>query len=168
MVSAIGMYNALLLSWSRLPVALAEERWLPAVLAHRSRRTHAPVAAVVLGGALSGVCLGLGLRRLVEIDVLLYGAALVLELAALVGLRVREPGLPRPFRVPGGVLGAAALGVPPTLLLALAAWAGRREPGALGLSAVQLGVAVASLGVVWWVIAWGVRAVVARRQSDVA
>jgi amino acid transporter len=168
MLSALGMYNALLLSWSRLPVALAEERWLPAALAHRSRRTHAPVAAVVVGGALSGLCLGLGLRRLVEIDVLLYGAALVLELAALVALRVREPDLPRPFRVPGGVLGAAALGAPPTLLLALAAWQGRREPGALGLSAVQLAAAVASIGVVWWVIAWGVHAVVARRQSDVA
>ncbi len=166
-ISAVGMYNALLLSWSRLPVALAEERWLPAALAQRSRRTHAPVAAVVLGGALSGLCLGLGLRRLVEIDVLLYGVALVLELAALVALRVREPELPRPFRVPGGVVGAAALGVPPTLLLALAAWEGRREPGALGLSAVQLGAAVASVGVAWWLVDRGVRAVGARRQTDV-
>ena len=124
------------------------------------------MAAVVLGGALSGLCLGLGLRRLVEIDVLLYGVALLLELAALVALRVREPELPRPFRVAGGVAGAAALGVPPTLLLALAAWEGRREPGALGLSAVQLGAAVASVGVAWWLVDRGGRAVASRRQTD--
>jgi amino acid transporter len=167
-ISAIGMYNALLLSWSRLPVALAEERWLPAALAQRSRRAHAPIAAVVLGGALSGLCLGLGLRRLVEIDVLLYGAALLLEFAALVALRVREPGLARPFRVPGGTAGAVALGAPPALLLALAAWEGRREPGVLGLSAVELGAAVASVGLLWWAIDRGVRVLLGRRQANVA
>jgi amino acid transporter len=151
-----------------LPVALAEERWLPAALARRSRRTRAPIAAVVLGGALSGLCLGLGLRRLVEIDVLLYGAALLLEFAALVALRVREPGLARPFRVPGGIAGAVALGAPPALLLALAAWEGRREPGALGMSAVEVGAAVASVGLLWWAIDRGVRVLLGRRQADVA
>jgi len=35
-------------------------------------------------------------------------------------LRVREPQIPRPFRVPGGVVGTALLGVLPTILLILA------------------------------------------------
>ena len=151
-LSAVGMYAALLLSWSRLPVALALDGFLPSALARRSARTHAPVLAVLLGGVLSTLCLGLGLRRLVEIDVLLYGAALLLELVAVVALRVREPGLPRPFRIPGGTLGVAALMVPPAALLALAAWVGRSEPGALGLSALGLSAAVAAVGVLWWII----------------
>jgi len=149
-ISAIGMYNALLLSWSRLPVALAEDAWLHGLLARRSARTHAPVPSVLLGGALSALCIGLGLRRLVELDVLLYGGALVLELVSLVVLRVREPRLARPFRIPGGLPAVVVLATLPTALLAIAAWEGRGEPAALGLSAVGLSGAVAAVGPVWW------------------
>jgi amino acid transporter len=156
-LSALGMYNALLLAWSRLPVALAEDGWLPAALARRSVRTHAPVWSVLAGGVLSALCVGLGLRRLVEIDVLLYGAALLLEFAALVALRVREPGLPRPFKVPGGTAGAVALCVPPTALIAVAAWKGRGEPAALGMSALGLSAAAAVVGLAWWAVARGLR-----------
>ncbi len=51
------------------------------------------------------------------IDILLYGVSLSLEFVALVVLRVREPDLPRPFRVPGGMFGAVAVGIAPMLLL---------------------------------------------------
>jgi hypothetical protein len=127
-------------------VTLAEDGFLPRALAARDARSHASWPAVLLGGLLSALCVGLGLRRLVELDVLLYGAALVLEFAALVALRVREPDLPRPFRVPGGLAGAVALGAPPTALLALAAWKSREEPGALGLTAIGLSAAPAAIG----------------------
>jgi len=46
----------------------------------------------------------------------LYAAALVLEFAALVWLRVREPKMPRPYRIPGGLLNVILLSVPPVLL----------------------------------------------------
>ena len=149
---AAGMFLAALLSWSRLAEAMALDRWLPATLARRSKGTGTPTSAVVLGGALSALFLGLGLKRLVEIYVLLYGAALLLEFAALVALRRREPDLPRPFRVPGGVLGCALLAVPPALLLAVAGWTGRDEPGAFGLSALQIALALAATGPAWWAI----------------
>ena len=63
------------------------------------------------------MCLGLGFARLVTIDILLYGFSLGLEFVALVVLRFREPELARPFRVPGGLFGAIAIGIPPMLLL---------------------------------------------------
>jgi amino acid transporter len=149
---AAGMFLAALLSWSRLAEAMALDRWLPSTLARRSKGTGTPTSAVVLGGALSALFLGLGLKRLVEIYVLLYGAALLLEFAALVALRRREPDLPRPFRVPGGLLGCALLAVPPALLLAVAGWTGRDEPGAFGLSALQIALALAATGPAWWAI----------------
>ena len=149
---ATGMFLAALLSWSRLAEAMALDGWLPSTVARRSKRTGTPTSAVVLGGALSTLFLGLGLKRLVEIYVLLYGAALLLEFAALVSLRVREPALPRPFRVPGGVLGCALLSVPPALLLAVAGWTGRDDPGAFGLSALQVALALAATGPAWWAI----------------
>jgi amino acid transporter len=154
--SAAGMFVAILLSWSRLPVALAEDRWLPAAFARRSARTGAPVPALAAGAVMSAMCVGLGLRRLMEIDVLLYGASLVLELVALVVLRVREPELPRPFRIPGGVWGALAVALVPGALLAAAAVVvsrGPSEPAVLGLTSPQLVGAVFAAGVVWYLAA---------------
>jgi amino acid transporter len=66
------------------------------------------------------LCLGLGFRRLVTLDIMLYGASLMLEFVTLVILRIKEPGLKREFRVPGGLTGAVLVGVFPLLLLLLA------------------------------------------------
>jgi amino acid transporter len=120
MVSAFGMFNALCLSVSRLPAVLAEDGYLPRVLARRFRRGGAPWVAVLACCVCWALSLGLKFERLVSLDILVYGTSLVLEFVALVVLRVREPDLPRPFRVPGGTLGAAVLGVAPTAVLGFA------------------------------------------------
>ncbi|GAC1518973.1 MAG: hypothetical protein NVS3B10_20870 [Polyangiales bacterium] len=151
------MFNALVLSTSRLPVAMAEDGWLPRALAVRDPRTDAPTRAIVVAAVLYAACLGLGLRRLMELDVVLYGAALVLELVAFVALRRREPALARPFRVPGGSAGAMLLGVPPTLLLIVALWIGRREEGMFGLRALTVAALIAAGGPRWWALARGRR-----------
>ncbi|HYL95283.1 MAG TPA: APC family permease, partial [Terriglobales bacterium] len=118
LISAFGMLNALVMSYSRLPLAMAQDGMLPQVFARVHSRTHAPWVAILVCGAGWALCLGLGFERLITLDVLLTGASLVLEFAALVALRVREPKLDRPFRVPGGTTAAVLLGVCPTLLLA--------------------------------------------------
>jgi len=149
-LSMVGMFTAILMAWSRLLVALSQDGWLPATFSRRSRRTGAPISALLVGALFCAAVAGLGLRRLVEIDVLLYGAGLTLEFVALVVLRLREPDLPRPFRVPGGLAGAVALGLAPTLLLAAAAWQARDEPGMAGLTAVQLAGLAAVAGPIWY------------------
>jgi len=159
--TVVAMFVAILLYWSRLPVALAEDGWMPASIGRRSRRTGAPTVSIVLGALACAAVVGLGLRRLVEIDVLLYRAGLALELASLVALRVREPELRRPYRVPGGLPGVVAVAALPLALLVFAAWRGRDEPGALGLSAAGLAALVAAVGPVWYLAR--VRAVRASR-----
>ena len=123
----IGMFNALLLSYSRLPVVLAEDGYLPRWIARRSTPLGTPWASILVCSTLYAACLGLGFRRLVELDILLYGASLLLEFVALVVLRMREPELTRPFKVRGGIPGAAALGIAPAALLGIAAWRCRDE-----------------------------------------
>jgi amino acid transporter len=87
----------------------------------------------------------------VSLDILLYGSSLVLEFAALVVLRVREPDLARPFRVPGGTLGVAALGLGPLVLLVFALVKNLHEEVA-GTSALVFGAAVVLLGAaLYWV-----------------
>ncbi len=97
------------------------------------------------------LCLGLGFERLVTIDILLYGTSLALEFVALVVLRVREPELPRAFRVPGGMLGAIAVGVTPMLLLGFSIVRSETEQ-VLGMSALAFGMLLISAGVVAYLL----------------
>jgi amino acid transporter len=130
MVCGLGMFDALLLAYSRLPAVLAEEGYLPAVLARRHSRSGAPWVSIVVCCVVYASCLGLGFQRLVELDVLLYGVSLALEFVALVLLRIREPLLARPFRIPGGLPAAIAIGLPPMAILAVALAKGAAEDGA--------------------------------------
>jgi amino acid transporter len=120
MLSALGMLNALIMSYTRIPPVLAQDGFLPAIFACRSARTGAPKVSIVVCAIAWGLALNLGFKRLIEIDLLLYGLSLVLEFAALVALRIREPGLARPYRVPGGLAGAILLGIAPSTLIVLA------------------------------------------------
>jgi len=119
MVSAFGIFNALVMSYSRLPLAMAEDGMLPRIFAKLHPKTKAPWVAILACAAGWALCLGLGFESLITLDIMLYGASLVLEFVALVALRVRRPEMPRPFRVPGSLAGAVLVGVCPTALLAL-------------------------------------------------
>jgi amino acid transporter len=127
MLSAFGMFNALVMSYSRLPLAMANDGMLPKVFARLHPRTGAPWVAIIVCAIGWATCLQLGFERLIIIDVLLAGLSLLLEFAALVALRVREPNLPRPFRVPGGMLVAVLLGVCPAILLVFSGVRGHQE-----------------------------------------
>ena len=151
MLCGVGMFNALLLSYSRLPVVLAEDGYLPAWLSLRNEKNGAPWASIIVCSIAYAACLWIGFIRLVELDVLFYGASLVLEFVALVTLRVREPHLERPFRVPGGIVGAASLGLAPVALLGLALWHCRVER--VGpFSSLTLGALLLALGPIVYVL----------------
>ena len=126
-VCGIGMFNALVLSYTRVPMVLGRDGFLPRAFARTLPATETPWVSIVVCCAAWTACLTLGFQRLIELDVLVYGLSLLLEFVALVALRLREPSLPRPFRVPGGVGGASLLGVLPMVLIAMALWSGRHE-----------------------------------------
>jgi amino acid transporter len=144
----IGMFNALVLSHSRLPLAMARDGLLPSWLSRRCERTGAPRRVLLIAAALYIACMGLGFQRLVQIDVILYGGAMLLQFVALIVLRIREPSLPRPFRIPGGIVSLLFLALLPMGLLGLALWMGRGEgtSGMWGMSAVQTGLLIAAVG----------------------
>jgi amino acid transporter len=138
-VSAVATFNSLVMSYSRLPAALADDGLLPRIFARRDSMTRAPTFAIAFCAAAYMCCLTLGFSRLVLLDVLLYGASLVLEFIALAVLRIREPELRREFRVPGGLAGTVAIGVIPTALLVAALFSLLANDGAklaLGLAPV--------------------------------
>jgi amino acid transporter len=147
MVSAFGMFNALVMSYSRLPLAMAQDGMLPRVFGKLHPKTRAPWVAIIVLAIGWACCLGLGFERLVTIDILLYGASLSLEFAALIWLRVREPELPRPFRVPGGMFGAIAIGITPMLLLGFSIFRSEHE-SVFGMSSFAFGMILIGAGVI--------------------
>jgi amino acid transporter len=80
-----------------------------------------------------------------------------LEFAALVVLRIKQPNMPRPFRVPGGLIGACLLGVAPTalLIIALVKNYGERFPlGRFGnISSLAVAAVLAGTGVLYYFVA---------------
>jgi amino acid transporter len=147
MMSAFGMFNALVMSYSRLPLAMAQDGMLPKLFAKTSAKTNAPWVAILVCASCWGLCLGLGFRRLVTLDIMLYGASLMLEFVTLVALRIREPELKREFKVPGGLAGAIMVGVFPFALLCLALVESERET-ILGMNGLVFGVMIMVAGFV--------------------
>jgi amino acid transporter len=155
MFSAFGMFNALVMSYSRLPLAMAQDGMLPKIFGELNRR-RAPwvtIIALAIGWA---CCLGLGFARLVTIDILIYGLSLSLEFVALVVLRIREPELARPFRVPGGMFGAVAIGIAPVLLLGFALVRSQSEQ-VWGMSSFALGAIVVATGVLEYALNYALK-----------
>jgi amino acid transporter len=150
-ISAFGMFNALVMSYSRLPLAMAQDGMLPGIFGKLQSRSRAPWVAIIALALGWAMCLGLGFARLVTLDILLYGFSLLLEFAALIVLRFREPDLPRPFRVPGGLFGAIAVGIPPMLLLGFSIVRSEHE-SVLGMSSFAFGMILIALGVVAYAV----------------
>ncbi|MEP6905692.1 MAG: APC family permease [Gemmatimonadales bacterium] len=116
MVSAIALFNALLLSYSRIPFAMAVDGLLPKSLANVDRR-GTPKTAVLISAVFYSVFALLSFAHLVVADVLLYSLALFLEFAALISLRKKEPELRGSFRIPVGRGGVIALALLPAIIL---------------------------------------------------
>jgi amino acid transporter len=144
MLSGAGMFNALLMSYSRLPYVLAEDGFLPRIFTKRLPN-DVPWFALVACAIAWTASLGFSFERLVLIDVMLYGISLLLEFVALVVLRIKEPDLPRPFRVPGGLAGAVAIGIGPAVLIGIALVRNRTEQIA-GFSSLAFAAALIALG----------------------
>jgi amino acid transporter len=146
-LTGVGMFNALVMSYSRLPMAMAEDGMLPRRLAARNAR-GVPWVSVVLCGLAWALALALPFEKLITMDLVLYGTSLLLEFVALVVLRVREPELARPFKA-GNLAVACALGAGPAVLIGYALWVSRTEQvklGSAGVSALLFSLVVALMG----------------------
>ena len=116
MISALALFNALLLGYSRVPFVLAGDGLLPKALAkldvHGTPRT-----AVIVSAIFYSVFALVAFGKLIVADVLLYSVALFLEFGALIQLRKTEPTLRGVFRIPLSRTGVAVLASLPMAVL---------------------------------------------------
>jgi amino acid transporter len=146
-ITGLGMFNALMMSYARVPMVMAEDGLLPSFMARRNRH-GVPWAALLVCASAWALALQFSFERLISIDLMLYGASLILEFVALVVLRFREPNLARPFRA-GNLAMAIAIGVMPTALIVYAAFAARDERMA-HMPALLFGLIIAVAGPVFY------------------
>lgn len=156
MASPFAFFMSYLLTYSRIPMVVAADGWLPAAIATTDTRgtpRRAVVAAAVIYSLFALVPLG----SLVVADVLLYALAVGLEFAALVALRRREPALRGAFRVPVGTAGLVGLALLPAATIGTVIALAVRD-GELGLPAVLAAAVAVGVGPAAW------RAVAHRRR----
>lgn len=139
-------------------MAMAEDGLLPPLLARKNQRA-VPWVAVLACAVAWALALPFNFERLISLDLILYGASLILEFVALVALRIREPNLARPFRA--GNLGMTCIiGAAPTGLILYAMAASRQERMA-HMPALLLGALIAAGGPLFF---WISRALWARAE----
>jgi amino acid transporter len=116
-IGAVASFGALMMSFTRLPLVMAEDGYLPKIFTRRIPGTGTPWVAILACAFFWALCYPLGFDRSLILDVLLTGLSILLEFAALVALRFREPGLTRPYRVPGGIAGTILISLAPLALM---------------------------------------------------
>jgi amino acid transporter len=122
MFAVIGMYSSLLMSNSRSIYVLAADRWAPSVLTRKSRRHHTPVVSIVVSSVIYAAFSTVSFTQLVVVDVFLINLLLMISLVSLIVLRIKEPDLPRPAKIPGGWIGLTAVGAPLAAVICYVTW----------------------------------------------
>jgi len=125
-ISAVALFNALLMSYSRIPFAMALDGLMPPSIA-RVNRHDVPRNAVLASAVCYSIFALAPFGELVVADVVLYSLALFVEFAALVQFRMHQPELRGHFRIPVGTAGVVTLACLPVAILLLVIALGVRD-----------------------------------------
>jgi amino acid transporter len=149
LASALGLYNAVLLSVSRVPEVMAKDRMLPGVLNRVHPRFNTPYVSIIVCALLVSGMIFWSFESLIVIDVTLYGAGLFLEFVALIAFRIKEPELHRPFRIKLPVAGLCAMYLLPVGVYGIALTGAFASEGEALKPALFAAVALCSAEVGW-------------------
>jgi amino acid transporter len=154
MASALGLYAAVLLSVSRVPQVMADDRLLPARLHDLHPRYKTPYWSIITCAIVVSFMILWRFEDLIVIDVTLYGAGLFLEFITLIVLRIRMPDAPRPFRIPLNVAGLCLMTVIPFGVFGIALSGALMNEGKSTTPALFAIGALLSAEVLWQIIRW--------------
>lgn len=115
-MSNMGLFEAEMSSDSFQLLGMAELGMIPAIFARRSRH-GTPTYSILCSAAGVVVLSFMSFQEIIEFLNFLYGLGMLAVFAAFVKLRFKDPDLPRPYRIPLGSAAAAAMCVPPVVLI---------------------------------------------------
>lgn len=137
-MSNMGMFVAEMSSDSFQLLGMAERGMLPEFFSKRSRY-GTPLIGILFSA--SGVILlsWLSFQEIVAAENFLYCFGMILEFIAFILLRIKHPNMPRPYKVPGGTIGAILMCIPPTILIFVVLYHSSRKVMVVSLVAVAIG-----------------------------
>ena len=131
MVGNVALLNSTILATTRMPFALAEDRYLPHALTRKHADYGTPWLAIVASGVIYGLLAWQSLAQLISVYIWLRSATTVLTVLSAWKLRKTRPELERSFTIPGGRAGLAyVVGAP--VIMALVALLGSDRFGMIG------------------------------------
>ena len=155
MASTLGIYASVLLSVSRVPMVMADDKLLPVILKKQHKKFNTPYISIIVCSIVVSGMIQWGFTDLLIIDVIVYGAGLSLEYITLIKLRIKEPDTHRPFKIPLGIPGLCiGILLPVTIYFTALAGALSSTPGAVSAAAFAI-LTLLSAEVLWQVINWG-------------
>ncbi len=120
MASALGIFSTVMLSISRIPKAMADDKLLPMKFSASHKKFHTPYISIIVCAVVVSFMILWTFTDLLVIDIILYGAGLILEYISLIVLRVKEPHAPRPFKIPLNTIGLCILVLLPMTVYTIA------------------------------------------------
>jgi len=154
MASALGIFSAVMLSISRVPKALAEDKFLPAVLGKLHPRFNTPYLSIIITAAVVSLMALWKFTELIVIDVILYGAGISLEFISLVMLRIKEPEAVRPFKIPLNTFFLCILILLPITIYTIALAGVLTKPDGENTSTYFALIALLTAELGWQIILW--------------
>jgi amino acid transporter len=116
MVTNAALLNGTVLATTRMPFALAEDKFLPRVLTRIHPRFGTPAVSIIVSGAIYAAFAMHTLTQLITVYAWLRVATSVMTVLAAWKLRQLKPEMPRPFAIPGGRKGLLYAVAAPVLL----------------------------------------------------
>ncbi|KAJ7549212.1 hypothetical protein O6H91_07G045800 [Diphasiastrum complanatum] len=114
--SNAGMFEAEMSSDSFQLLGMGEKGMLPEIFAHRSIY-GTPILGIICSVTGVLVLSWLRFQEIIEILNFLYCLGMLLEFAAFICLRMKQPNLVRPYKIPVSTMGAVLLCLPPCALI---------------------------------------------------
>jgi amino acid transporter len=152
MASTLGLFSAVLLSVSRVPKVMSDDKLLPKTLHKIHSKFKTPYISIIVCAAIVSIMILWTFADLLIIDITLYGAGLFLEFISLIVLRKKLANAKRPFKIKLNIAGLCVITLIPfsVYIIALAGSFAAGNTNAV-LFAV---IALISAEIIWQIITW--------------
>ncbi len=152
MASTLGLFSAVLLSVSRVPKVMSNDKLLPQKLNAEHPKFKTPYISVIVCAAIVSIMILWTFADLLIIDITLYGAGLFLEFLSLIVLRKKMADANRPFKIKLNIAGLCVMTIIPFSVYIIALLgsfaAGNSDAVLFAL------LALVSAEIIWQIIKW--------------
>ncbi len=152
MASTLGLFSAVLLSVSRVPKVMSDDKLLPKKFHSIHPKFKTPYISIIVCAVIVSIMILWTFADLLIIDITLYGAGLFLEFFSLIVLRRKMADADRPFKIKLNIGGLCIMTLIP-LCVYLIGLTGSFAAGSLSAALFAV-MALLSAEIIWQIIVY--------------